>query len=306
MLENIAYNWYESYNSDFFHHSWREFIDQDTYFTGIGGCFNSNFLRFLKMSGIMVHDTFWGLHYNAFTILNELNKAFDIDEKRSLYWDYIDKDRNHILLDALRHPFAYSNEYEFKNKDREVSKSLKYSIANSNSILISFALSEVWEQKIDDDWIIINRTPPNEVINDSRYTFRHRNMTVDECKKYINKITNLLLNINKNLNIVMMVIPIPLKTSYNNMHPKISDILTKSRLLVAIDEIVEQNNNIIYFPVYEIFQYFNNKNDLFQCDHRHLKADVIADIGKIFIKHFVYSKDFIKKVDNFTVKQVEV
>jgi len=209
-------------------------------------------------------------------------------------------------LDALRHPFAYSNEYEFKNKDREVSKSLKYSIANSNSILISFALSEVWEQKIDDDWIIINRTPPNEVINDSRYTFRHRNMTVDECKKYINKITNLLLNINKNLNIVMMVIPIPLKTSYNNMHPKISDILTKSRLLVAIDEIVEQNNNIIYFPVYEIFQYFNNKNDLFQCDHRHLKADVIADIGKIFIKHFVYSKDFIKEVDNFTVKQVEV
>lgn len=301
-------NWYDSYNNDFYHYSWKRFIDKETTILGIGGCFNSNFLKFLQLSGINVLPSTWGLHYDPFTILNELYKTFDKNKSSTLYWEYTDKNNNGVLVDSLRHQFLYSSTNEFFKQDELITKQLKDSIINSNTIIISFAISEIWEQKVNNKWIIINRTPPDELLFDNRYVFRHRNLSLLECKNYINKIIKLLNDFNDSLNIILMVIPIPLKTSYRDMHPKISDILTKSRLLVAIDDIFEKNknNNIVYFPAYEIFQYFNNKKDLFQCDCRHLKASAISYIGKKFIDYFTINKDFIKNVENFTVKQVNI
>ncbi|SFJ12362.1 GSCFA family protein [Nitrosomonas sp. Nm34] len=71
---------------------------------------------------------------------------------------------------------------------------------------------------------------------------------MSDLKEFIQKAKS----VNKDINILITVLPVPLITTYENRHVLTSTIASKSTLRVAADEAERLFDNVIYFPSYEI------------------------------------------------------
>jgi hypothetical protein len=113
-------------------------------------------------------------------------------------------------------------------------------LKDANFVLITFGTSWIYELKKSGK-IVSNchKIPTKE--------FNRRKLTVEDILKTYTSIINQLKHINPNINIVFTVSPI--------RHIKdgvTENQLSKSTLLLAIDELVNNFKNVTYFPSYEI------------------------------------------------------
>lgn len=113
-------------------------------------------------------------------------------------------------------------------------------LKNCDKVIITFGTSFVFKHK-EKNIIVSNchKIPQSE--------FKRFMLTVDETKDYLQKIINQLQTINEKLKIIFTVSPV--------RHWKdgaVDNQLSKSILLLAVNETISQNDNCVYFPSYEI------------------------------------------------------
>lgn len=203
----------------------------------LGSCFAENISKYFSYYKFNILENPFGVLYNPVSIFNSLK--FTIENKRFLKEDLIfDQSEYHSFF----HHSDFSNhnhEACLSNINDNLLVTNEY-LKECNKLIISFGTSYVFRHK-ERNIIVSNchKIPQNE--------FERFRLTVDETKDYLQKIIDTLKTHNSALSIIFTVSPV--------RHWKdgaVDNQLSKSILLLAINDIVSKNNNCEYFPSYEI------------------------------------------------------
>jgi len=296
------HSWQKRNQQEWHHYSWRKFFSKRTKLLSIGSCFAVNFSRWIRLQGVTVLNPEWGMHYNLPTIYREFQHASG-KKIKNIIWN-IEGKRGAYYIDGNRHPIHASTLEKLKETHLKIVKDSHKALRTADVILITLGLSEVWEEKVGDEWVTINRTPPEKIYNKERH--KCRNLTVKESKEHLQNIIRLIRRYNKNADVVFSVSPIPLKTSFCDMNIKISNLRSKMTLLTALSEYMDEcKETIIYFPSFDIFMDSADRAKWFQLDERHFSAKGIEYFCKKFIEYFAIHPDEFQHDIDFKVPLVD-
>ncbi len=234
----------------------------------IGSCFSDSIGRKLEKSKFPVMLNPFGVLYNPVSICNSLNTIID---------KTIISEQELIQHDKLYHSFLFHGSFSSNSSDSVIDKCNK-SIIESNEFLkkssfifITFGTSRIY--KYTETGQIVSNC---HKIPESRF-IRYR-LSVAEIVSEWNLLIIKLREFNPDIKIVFTVSPV--RHFKDGAH---ENQLSKSVLLLAIDEIIKINSDIqlCYFPAYEII------NDELR-DYRYYSEDMVH-ISETGIK-FVFEK----------------
>jgi len=89
---------------------------------------------------------------------------------------------------------------------------------------------------------------------------------------------------------ITSVSPVSLIATFENKHVIESTTYSKSVLRVAAEKIATENEDITYFPSYEIITSNFNRGSYFEEDLRSVKESGVDHVMSIFFKHFTEGK----------------
>jgi len=219
----------------------------------VGSCFAENIAEYFNAARFSILGNPFGVLYNPISIYNSLK--FAVDEKEF------------SESDLIKHQSEWHSFYHhsnFSSHDKEVVlNSINASVKSTNSflksadiIILTFGTSYIYKH-IRKGIVVSNchKIPQKE--------FSHIRLTSSETIDTIKKTLNLIRNINPKVKFILTVSPV--------RHWKdgaINNQLSKSNLLLAINEIINSESNSLYFPSYEIVM-----DDL--RDYRFYNSDLI-------------------------------
>ena len=124
--------------------------------------------------------------------------------------------------------------------------------------------------------------------------FEFRTTTVSENKKNLQKIIEMIREINKKTQIVLTLSPVPLKGTLDMPSVMQADAVSKSTLRIAINEIMLNSPaGVSYWPSFEMVRwlgvYFENVFGLEDQRSRHVSSFAIQNIIGLFLSH--HTKD---------------
>ena len=130
-------------------------------------------------------------------------------------------------------------------------------------------------------------------------SFQFRTTSVSENKENLQKIIEMIQEINENIKIVLTLSPVPLKGTLNTPSVMQADSISKSTLRIAINEIMTNNpSGVSYWPSFEMVRwlgvYFENVFGLEDGRSRHVSSYVIDNIIELFLNH--HSEDQEDKI----------
>jgi hypothetical protein len=203
----------------------------------IGSCFAENIAEQFKYYLFNVFENPFGVLYNPVSIYNALK--ITAEQKQ------FGKD-NLILNQGEWHSFYHHSDFSHHITDECLSaintrtKEVKDYLKNAEWIIISLGTSYIYRH-IEKDIIVSNchKLPANQ--------FERILLSPDESKHYLTETVNLLKGINPGIKTIFTVSPIRhIKDGFAENQ------LSKSSLIVAINETIKNNENCFYFPSYEI------------------------------------------------------
>lgn len=212
-------------------------IDHNENILTIGSCFAQNIGEYFKNYRFNIMCNPFGVLYNPISIFNSFNlllekKVFsqeDLMEHNSEWHSfYHHSNFSHhdpkICLEKINS--GIKETFDFLNK--------------ADVVIITYGTAYVYKY-ISQGIVVSNchKIPAEE--------FEHYRLSLDETKKVIEQNINLLKSVNNNIRIIFTVSPV---RHWKN--GAINNQLSKSTILLAVDEIVKSTKNCEYFPSYEI------------------------------------------------------
>jgi hypothetical protein len=241
----------------------------------IGSCFSDNIGRKLDKSKLPVMLNPFGVLYNPVSICSALNAIIN---KTPITINDI------VFHNNLYHSFLFHGSFSNTSPEKllikcnEVIEEANKFLKKSSFIFITFGTSFVYEYKKTGEIVSNCHKIPDSAFN------RYR-LTVEETVIKCNKLISDLKQFNQELQIVFTVSPV--RHFKDGAH---ENQLSKSVLLLAIDEIIKENSNTVisYFPAYEIM------NDELR-DYRFYAEDMIhiSETGVNYI-YEQFKKSFFK------------
>ena len=218
-------------------------------------------------------------YYNTFSILLEFEKAFKI-------WSQDNSDyfkckgygtENDVYVDPYRRYIEAKSIDDFIKIKNSMDESYKYAIFNSDVIIITLGMTELFKRK-DNNRAICQFEPR---LKDHIY---FENSNFESNYNNLNKICELIFSNFPEKKLVVTVSPIPLLQTFRNCDIFIANTQSKSTLRAVIGELESKWSNLFYFPSYEISM---NYNDGFEDDKRHVKPELADFIIKSFTNSFL-------------------
>lgn len=121
--------------------------------------------------------------------------------------------------------------------------------------------------------------------------YSKKNFSVNEMVSDFNRFLSLLRTVNPDVKVLLTVSPVPLIATYEDNHVLQSNTYSKSALRVAAQSIVDENENVFYFPSYEIITGLHNGNRYFEADLRSVTPEGVANVMSVFSKHYLGKQD---------------
>lgn len=225
---------------------------QNTIIT-LGSCFAENIAEHFKRYRFDVSANPFGVLYNPVSIYNAIRL---LDEKKSFTKDDLFYDQGEW------HSFYHHSDFShhdvnvcLKNINDGLVDTRKL-LEQTDIVIITYGTSYVYEH-IDKKNIVSN------CHKISAKEFNRFRLSVEEVKQNISATLELLKKINKNARVIFTVSPV--------RHWKdgaVDNQLSKSILLLAVNDTIQENKNAVYFPSYEILM-----DDL--RDYRFYESDLV-------------------------------
>ena len=257
----------------------------DTNIFTIGSCFSIEIAKYFENRGILVNSNPFGTIYNSCSIYKSFELIFANNP--------IDENYIYFENDLFFSPF-HSTEFDAKDKNNVIEKineNIKENyekIIKSNIFLITLGTSVVYRFKKNNE-IVANCHKLKDNL------FEKEILSVEENTHYLNEIIKIVKSINKNSKILFTVSPI--RHNPNNL---IENNYSKSILRIAVENVIN-NEDILYFPSYEIvldelrdYKYYSN-------DKLHLKNRTVNIIMTKFGENF-----FSKELNDFITKFIKI
>ena len=264
-----------------------------------GSCFAANIVPYLERSGFHYvrtetrhplvrvpgenfgYDNFsasYGNIYTARQLLQLLYRALDLWQPREDVWE-IDGE----FVDPFRPGLRYRarSRAEFDLLTRQHLDCVRRAFTEATVLIFTPGLTEAWVSRADG---AVFPACPGTVAGEfdgSRHTFH--NMSVSEVAGDLNEFIAEVRKLNSLLRIILTVSPVPLVATATGGHVLPATIYSKSVLRVAVDEVVHANNDVSYFPAYEIVAGPQAPWEFFEPDRRNVsKAAVETVMGALF------------------------
>lgn len=210
---------------------------------------------------------------------------------------------HHILIDSKQKVFY--DEIRFWNKSESyeavlhqnlnIDNYVKTALTESDLLILSLGSVEMWS-KVNH---IMNRLPKNQFLNPE---IKNVYLSSDSILNFAKQIMRVVQLINPKIKIQFSIPYVLLKASekFHNLH------LATTEYYRIIKEAIMELGDDYYFPEYELFKYYVEKNNHpFQEDGRHPSVKLIADISKHIVKEI--NKDYLLDIPNkpFAINKVD-
>ena len=206
-----------------------------------------------------------GNHYNKTTQANE--------------------DEDHKLINLFLKARLETKNYEkAKNEIKNKIQFFKKSILDADVIIITLGLIETWIDKDKNKaWHSFHGNALKKESIENKAIFKQLNLEeVCHCLKIIIN----TINSESKKKIIFTVSPIPLNFTFTNKDIVIANKYSKSLLRTAVEKFIN-DNDIYYFPSFEIVQDCIGWPNAFKDDKRHVKVEIFKNfIAPKFIESF--------------------
>ena len=203
----------------------------------IGSCFVENISERMLHAGFAVNVNPFGVVYNPASVADSLRQLI-------VYQPYTEEDL--FLHEGIYHSFSHHSRFSGTDKVAVLEK-INTSLAEAsdflrqaNLLIITFGTASVYCLASTGE-IVSNchKLPARE--------FEEKRLTVEQITELWKQLIKELRTVNPDLKILFTVSPIR-----HRKHGEHANQLSKSVLLLAIDEIVQSHTQCFYFPAYEI------------------------------------------------------
>ncbi len=252
----------------------------------IGSCFSSNMYSQLKDRGFKyIYGNPFGVLFNPVSITNVLNDI--IDEKQFLEDEFFENQERFRHWDFGSHIFRSDLKNTVRELNNEIVKQNKF-LKNVDVLYVTLGTSWVYEL-IKSKEIVANCHKMHPSL------FNKRLLKMDEINDSIEGFIKKMQIFNSKIKIVFTISPI--------RHVKngiIDDQRSKSLLLVAIHDLIDQYGVLSYFPSYEFLMDDLRDYRFYTKDLIHPNDQAIDYIWDKFSHHYFSSKTIneMKKVLN--------
>lgn len=225
----------------------------------------------------------WDRVYNTFCLKQEVQRAFEEFEPAEQYWF-----SGNRYLDPYRKAVAWNSLQEREQDLQRHCETAKEALLQAKLLIMTIGLNEIWYSRQDGS--VFFQIPPADLFDSAKHAFR--SATVEENVANLEGLYRLLAQYNPECRILVGVGPVPLRATFHaERNIIISDLLSKSILVVAVHEFVARHENVHYFPSYDFVT--SAVKSPFRRDNRHVKRSVIRKMMKMFEKMYVEGKETV-------------
>lgn len=272
----------------------------------LGSCFANNFLAWLYHHKYIEKKQQWGILYNPFSIQAEFNRLFAFVEwKKYIINEFDFKTNQNVLVDPWRSWHVAKDLNGLTKLNYEFDLIARQIVLEASGFLVTFGLSEVWSLATKPE-IILNRVPL-KTIQQSLNLWENRFASIIEVQSAIMSIVrNIRQYIGNDKLIIFTLSPVPLKYTASNLTIREANNLSKSTILVALHNICSYENNVMYFPSYEMVQALSEADyPVWQDDGRHVTTKVVNLITRKFLEIYDIQQTLIESCSNFNIPLVD-
>jgi hypothetical protein len=266
-----------------------------------GSCFAANIIPFIKKTNVEYvieepthtflsgaspkynYDTYsakYGNIYNARQLKQLLMRALREFEPIDRFWQTANG-----IVDAYRPGLTFKpksiNHFEFITNHHL--ESVIRAIKKADTFVFTLGLTETWENSKDG---AIYPVCPGTIEGEyNPKLHRFKNFSVDEIGQDLEEVYKLLKRINSQIKLIITVSPVPMVATFTNNHVVVANAQSKSKLIIAANELVCDKADIDYFPAFEmvIGPYVKNA---FENDNRTVKHEHIEKVMDKFKERY--------------------
>lgn len=278
-------------------------LSQDDRIVTAGSCFAQHIARYLGDAGYNHHivekghpvlpktirdahqygifSARYGNIYTARQLKQLIMRSYGDFEPQEPAWQH-----GSVWVDPFRptiQPGGFINDAELCADRKLHLEMVRRAIKEAEYFIFTLGLTEAWE--CTRDGAILPLCPGIEGGEFDKLNYRFVNFNLTETIEDLNSAFEMLRQENPNLKIILTVSPVPLAATAENRHVLVSTTLSKAILRLAAEEIVKTNQNIAYFPSYEIITGIFNRGSYFAKDLRSVTEDGVAHVMDLFFKH---------------------
>lgn len=238
----------------------------------LGSCFARELQYALKDEG-KVLDHLWmpeGLN-NTFALSQFISWVCTGETDSQAFW--YDRDEN-------KHSHKWTPIKE-QQKYREL-------FQKASGFVFTIGLAEVWRDKTENK--VFWRGVPEDIFNEEIHEFVVS--TVDENSNNLRNVVSQIRHLS-DAPIIFTLSPVPLRATFRDMSCMTADCISKSILRVALDNLMKQDyNQVYYWPSFEIVRWMSGHlnmpvfSDTTERDCRHVNKTIVNQIISSFVEYY--------------------
>lgn len=239
----------------------------------MGSCFSDNIGAKLEQAYFNVEINPFGVLYNPASIACGID---DLLNKRI----FQKSDLIQVAGDNRWHSFSHHSSFSSVNAEMMLSDINKHiekthqAITRASLLIVTFGTAWIYEH-IDSQKVVANchKLPASN--------FNRRLMSVDEIVIQWQNVIERLRRLNKDIRIIFTVSPI--RHLRDGAH---ENQISKSILLLAINDLIKKDNQLIYFPAYEVMNDDLRDYRFYASDMTHPSEIAVDYIYDLFSQSF--------------------
>lgn len=236
--------------------------------TFLGSCFSEHIAESTQKLGFDTRSNPFGVVFNPISLANQL--SFSTKEWNVSVFQESDK---FLSWNASALTWGLQRD-QLESGLSKRSKDLQDHIEKSTVLFVTFGTA--WVYELEQQGVVANcHKQPQKM-------FKKRCLTTGEIVTKWKDTIELIMSLNPNLSIVLTVSPV--------RHKKdglVENNLSKSRLLSAVHELIELNENCFYFPSYELVIDELRDYAYFETDGVHPNKYAIDEVENRFLQSFL-------------------
>ncbi len=217
-------------------------------------------------------------YYNAFTILQELRRAFGIwTQDHDDYWQL-----EQGVQDPYRRLVIAETPEMLKQINQQLNRIISQAAVSADHFVFTFGLTEVF-MNTRTGLIVAQR--PEYGGGGGNLETEFRRMGFEDNYAAIAEISQIIAQHKPSAKIFVTVSPVALQRTFSQDDIYTANMLSKSTLRAVLGEAQEKLDNIVYVPSYEAVMSLGRGG--FKQDFRHVRRPVVQQITNAFVEAFM-------------------
>lgn len=270
-----------------------------------GSCFAQHIARYLRASGFnalltepphpIVHpDDAAEWNYGTYTarygniyvprqLVQLFQRAYGTFQPSEDVWP----GEGDSLIDPFRpqiQPGGFASRAEYDADRAQHFAAVRRAFEGLDVLVFTLGLTESWVSRADGAVYPLCPGVAGGTFDPARHAFH--NFTVDEIVADLREFLALLRGVNPGARVILTVSPVPLMATATDAHVLSATSYSKSVLRVACEMLATTEENLCYFPSYEVITGPQSRGRYFADDLRSIREEGVAQVMRLFFRHF--------------------